>query len=190
MAKYLILLLSITGICLAANWVNNGDFEQPLNIGWLQEIGTSSGSDTIDRQVYYDPNPDYCALVKKYDATHAKLWQTVAVPNTNDLQFTIKANLYAFEYNTTATYWSAAAVCLRYLDQNGNLLGETRIAHRSMHCPWTGSTTLHIMDVTFPNTWQTFAFNINQELSTYLPFVNQQNIKKIEIALLDTTDGC
>ena len=190
MVKYLIILIALTGLCVAANWINNGDFEQPLTVGWTQAIGTPSSSDIIDRQVSYEPDPDYEVQVKKYDATHAKLFQRVNIPTMINLQFTIKANLYAFEYNTSATYWSAAAVCLRYLDQNDNLLGETRVAQRSMHCPWTNSAALHIIDVTSPNTWLTYSFSVSQELSMYLPAVNQQNIKKIEVALLDTTDGC
>jgi len=189
MLKYIIILVSTVGICLAANWINNGNFEQPLNIGWTTQVGTPTTSDIIDRQVNYEPDPDYEVQVKKYDATHAKLSQVVNVTTINSLQFTFKANMYAFEYNTATSYWSAAAVCLRYLDQNNNLLGETRITHKSPHCPWTNSSTLNIIDVTSPNTWVTYNFDINQVLIN-LPGVNPQNIRKIQIAILDTTDGC
>jgi len=188
MNKYLILLL-IIGFCSASHLLVNGNFEQPLSVGWLSSIGSQSTSDTIDQQTYFQPDPDYEVRVRKYDATHAKLYQTVDIPTT-DLDFSVDANLYAYEYNTAATYWAAAAVCLRYLGQNGNLLGETRIAHRSMHCSWTSSSYLHIINVSTGNAWQSFTFNVAQELTTNLPLVNQQSIKKIDVVLLDTTNGC
>ncbi len=185
MYKYLILLLIIIGFCSAGHLLTNGNFEQELNIGWSQSIGTQGTADTVDR---FMDILNYVARVKKYDATHAILYQTVDVPTT-DLDFSINTKLYAYEYNSTATYWSAAAVCLRYLDENSNLLGETRIAQRSAHCPWTNSNTLHIINELFPGIWSTFSFNIDTEL-VFLPGINPSDVKKIQVALLDTTDGC
>jgi hypothetical protein len=187
MYKYFILLIA-AGICSAGVLMTNGDFEQELSVGWNQMIGSALSTDTIDRSTAYNPDPDYEVKVKKYDATHAKLYQTINIPTT-DLQFSITANLYAYEYNTSATYWSAAAVCLRYLDNNDALLGETRIAHKSPHCPWTSSNTVHIITELFPNSWVNYSFNINDELVN-LPGVTLSNIKKIQVALLDTTNGC
>jgi hypothetical protein len=188
MYKYLILLLLIIGFCSAGHLLTNGDFEQQLNVGWSQAIGTQGISDTIDRQIDFQPDLDYEARVKKYDATHAILYQTVNVPTT-DLEFSISANLFAQEYNSTATYWAATAVCLRYLDNNDVLLGETRIAYKTAHCPWTNSTTLHIITELFPSIWSTYSFNVNNELAN-LSGVNPSDIKKIQVALIDTTDGC
>lgn len=187
MGKYLVLLLFI-GVGSAGVLMTNGTFEQALTVGWSQAIGTPLSSDTIDRQTYFDPDADYEARVKKYDATHAKLFQTVNIPTT-DLEFSVSAKLFAYEYSPSAPYWAAAAVVLRYLDNNNNLLGETRIVHKSPHCPWTNTNTVHIITVTDPNNWYDYAFNINNEL-TNLSGVNPSDIKMIQVALLDTTNGC
>ena len=184
MYKYLILLI-IIGFCSAGHLLTNGNFEQPLNIGWSQTIGTQGTADTIDRMLDILNN---VARVKKYDATHAILCQTVSVPTT-DLEFSIAANLYAHEYNSTATYWAAAAVCLRYLDNNNVLLGETRITYKTPHCPWTQSNTLHIISEMFQNTWNNYSFNVNAELAN-LTGVNPIDVKKIQVAIIDTTNGC
>jgi hypothetical protein len=187
MYKYLILLL-IIGFCSAGHLLTNGDFEQPLNVGWSSAIGTTLPQDTIDRQIYFQPDLDYEARVKKYDATHVILCQTVNIPTT-DLEFSVSANFFAQEYNSTTTYWAAAAVCLRYLDNNDVLLGETRIAYKTPHCPWTQSNTLHIISEMFSNTWNTYSFNVNSELAN-LTGVNPADIRKIQVAIIDTTDGC
>lgn len=188
MSRYLLLLLILFAISNAGRLLTNGDFEYPLSTGWYSIFGLANTYDTIDRQTYFHPDPDYEVRVKKYDAVYAKLSQTVNVPTTN-LQFGVSAKLYALEYNPSATYWAAAAVCLRYLDANGNQLGETRIAHMSPHCPWTNTNTVHIIPVTDPNNWYDYRFNVNNELAN-LPGVNPSQIRKIQVALLDTTDGC
>jgi len=184
MYKYLILLLIIIGFCSAGHLLTNGNFEQQLNVGWSQTIGTQGTADTIDRLL--DIFNNNIVRVKKYDATHAILYQTVDVPTT-DLEFSVLANLYAYEYNSTTTYWAATAVCLRYLDNNNVLLGESRITSKTLHCPWISSNTLHIINQWLP--WSTYSFNINTELAN-LPGVNPSDIKKIQVALIDTTDGC
>ncbi len=188
MYKYLIILLLIIDLCSAGRFLTNGDFEQPLNIGWTQSIVTATTGDTIDRATDYDADPDYEVKVKKYDAVSAQIYQTVNVPTT-DLDFSATAKFYAVEYTPTATYWAAAAICLRYLDQNNNLLGETRICYKTPHCPWTNSNTLHLIVEMFPNMWANYSFNLNNEL-TNLPGVNPSNIRKVQVALLDTTNGC
>jgi len=188
MYKYLVLLLLIVSLCSAGRFLTNGDFEQELNVGWTQAIVTATAGDTINRATDYDPDPDYEAMVKKYDAISAQIYQTVNIPTT-DLQFSVNGKLYAYEYNSTATYWAAAAICLRYLDQNNNLLGETRICYKSPHCPWTSSDNLHLLVEMFPNMWINYSFNLNTELAN-LPGVNPANIRKVQVALYDTTDGC
>lgn len=188
MKKYILLCLAITSIAIAGRLVVNGDFEQPLNVGWSSAIGLQNTSDTIDRQTYFDADPDYEVRVKKYDETYANLYQTIDVPTT-DLDFSINAKLYAYEYSPGSGYWAAAAVCLRYLGQNNNLLGETRIYHKTASCPWTNTSSIHLIQVADPNNWYTYNFNIAAEL-TNLPFINANNIRKIQIALLDTTNGC
>ncbi|MBS4016445.1 MAG: hypothetical protein KGZ86_08445 [Candidatus Latescibacteria bacterium] len=180
MNKYILILLLMVSISVAGRLVVNGDFEQELTIGWYQ-AGVTSSADTIDRQTYFDPDPDYEARVRKYNAGYAKLFQTLDIPTT-DLEFSVNANLYA---TATSPYWAAAAVILRYLNDNNDLLGETRIAHKSQYCPWTNTSTIHIIQVAAPNNWYNYSFNINNELLN-LPGVNPALVKKIQIALFDT----
>jgi hypothetical protein len=189
MNKYILILLLVFSIGIAGRLLTNGDFEQPLNVGWTSGIGTLTTSDTIDRAIDFHPDPDFEARVKKYDATHAKLSQTVTIPTINDLQFSAYAKLYAYEYNSTTTYWAAAAVVLRYLDYNNNLLAETRISYKSPHSPWVNTNTVHLIQIHDPNNWYTHTLNISTELTNFTG-VNINNIKKIEVALFDTTDGC
>ncbi|MEO0077250.1 MAG: hypothetical protein ABIK19_06250 [candidate division WOR-3 bacterium] len=188
MYKYLVVFGVLFNWAIAGHLLTNGDFEQPLNIGWYSSFGLPGAYDTIDRQTYFDPDPDYEARVKKYDEMYAKLYQTVNVPTT-DLDFSINAKLYAYEYTPGSGYWAAAAVCLRYLGANNNLLGETRIFHKTASCPWTNSSTIHLIHVTDPNNWYNYSFNLNNELAN-LPGVNAHNIKKIQVVLIDTTNGC
>ena len=166
----------------------NGNFEQELNIGWNQFIDYQNTLDVIDRATNLDSDTDYEARIKKYDASCAKLYQTVNITSTN-MQFSVKVNLSANEINHYATYWSAAAICLRYLSSNNNLLGETRIVYKSAHCPWVSSNTVHLIEATVPDTWQTYSFNLNTEL-TNLSGVNPANIKMIQVVVMDTTNGC
>jgi len=112
----------------------------------------------------------------------------VDVPST-DIQFSVTTKLSAFEFNQYANYWAAAAVCLRYFSSNNNLLGETRIVYKSPHYPWSNSNTVHLISVSDSSNWHTYSFNLNDEL-TNLSGINTANIKKIQIVLMDTTNGC
>lgn len=188
MYRYLVLLLAVMKLCFAVRLLTNGDFEQPLTVGWNQHIGTPYIQDTIDRQTYFNPDSDYEARVKKYEATHAILFQTVNVPTT-DIQFSVFAKLYARELDSASTNWSAATITLRYLDNDSNLLGETRIVYKSPHCPLTNSSTVHLIEVPDTNNWYNYTFVVADELNN-LPGVNPSNIKKVQVALLDTTIGC
>ena len=173
----------------AAVLLTNGDFEQNLENGWSLRIVTPTYGDTVDIAAKYDSDPDNEVRVKKHHATLAKLYQSVNIPTT-DLEFSVSAKLFAYEYPSTSTYyWSAAAVVLSYLDNNSNLLGQTRINNKSQHCPWVNSNTVHLINVTDTANWYTYSFNINNELNN-LPGINRGNIKKIQVALLDTTNGC
>jgi hypothetical protein len=189
MKKCIIFLLLLTSIIFAGRLMTNGDFEQPFSNSWVSVIGTVTTSDTIDRALEFYPDLDYEARVKKYDATHAKLSQIVTIPTIHDLRFSAFAKLYAYEYNSSATYWAAAAIALRYLDINNNLLAETRIVHKSPHCSWSNTNTVHLITVTDPNNWYSYTLDLDTELVNF-PELNIDNIKKIQVALLDTTNGC
>ncbi|MCX8015687.1 MAG: hypothetical protein N2748_06660 [candidate division WOR-3 bacterium] len=182
-------LLGLINLSISRVLLTNGDFEQELKAGWILTFVDPTYGDTIDCLQKFDPDPDYEVRVKKHHATLAKIHQTVNIPTT-DLQFSVSTKLYAYEHPSPLTYyWSASAIALRYLDDNYNLLGETRLTNKSLHCPWTNSPTVHLINVTDTINWHTYSFNLNTELNN-LPGVNRNNIKKIQIALLDTTNGC
>ena len=187
MHRYFSLLL-LVAFGSASVLVTNGDFEQDLNVGWTQAGSGMYSTDTIDRQTNFDPDPDYEARVKKYDATYAKLYQTIDIPTT-DLEFMIDVELYAHEFNSGEPYWATAAVVLYYLDDNDNVLGQTQICYNTPHCPYTNSNVFHIIEIPSANNWYDYSFNIDYELDN-LSGIDAGEIAKIQIALYDTTDGC
>lgn len=176
MHRYLIFLLLAT-LASASVLITNGDFEQDLSAGWTQTIyGTAA---TITRGSGYDPDPDYEVYVYKGTGTgHAKLHQTAYIPTT-DLDFSAALKLYASSNSTTC--WAAAALVIAYLDEEGELLGESMICAKSTACTWTNSPTRHIITPA-DSFWHDYAFNINAELE-YLSGIVPGEIKQIQIAL-------
>jgi hypothetical protein len=191
MHRYLSLLL-MCGLASAGMLITNGEFEQEISDGWTASIGTQYTTDTIDRAVGFNPDPDFEARVKKYDATHAKLHQTVSIPSTMslaDLEFMVDARLSAREHTPSAPYWAAAAILIRYIDDNDNVLGDTRICWPTPHCFWTSSSTVNLILAADTSNWYNYSFNVNDELAN-VPGVNPPDIAKIQVALFDTTNGC
>ncbi len=175
----LLIMLSLccAGFVFAGQFVNNGDFEQPLTTGWTQ--ATSGSGFVINRATNYDPDPDYEAQVFKSTGTgYAKLYQSAAIPTT-DLEFS--ANLKLIAATTSSTCWAGTALIIGYLNPSGSLLGETMICRRTAACPWQNTSTRHLIDAV-DTLWHNYAFNINSELAN-LPGVNPASIAKIEIAL-------
>jgi hypothetical protein len=180
-------LLVLVALGSASVLLTNGDFEQDLSAGWTLS-GTMYSLDTVDRATNYDPDADYEARIKKYDAPYVKLAQTVDIP-TADLQFSVDVKLYAQEFDPLDVYWATAAIVLYYRDANNNLLGQTRICYNTPHCPYTNSNVFHMIEVPTGTDWYNYTFDIDYELDN-LPGVSPANIAKIEVALYDTTDGC
>lgn len=166
-----------------AQYVVNGDFEQDLNTGWKQVLNGAGAS--ITRSTTFDPDPNYEVRVgKSSGGGYALLSQTISVPTT-DLVFSANAKIYAV---ATSTAWAGSALILKYLDQNGNVLGETRICAKTGYCPWANSPTMHLIIVP-DSQWHNHSFNVNTELAN-LTAVNPDNVKNIEIALFDSTYDC
>ncbi len=186
MRRYFASLL-LVALGSASVLLTNGDFEQDLSVGWTLS-GTMYSLDTVDRATNYDPDPDYEARVKKYDAPYVKLAQTVDIPTT-DLQFAVDVKLYAEEFDPLDVYWATAAIVLYYQDAEDNLLGQTRICYNTPHCPYTNSNIFHMIEVGSGTNWYDYSFNVNDELDN-LSGVNPADIAKIQVALYDTTDGC
>lgn len=184
----LLLLLVCAVLGFSSTLLTNGDFEQDLSVGWTAQFLGQLTTDTIDRATTFDPDPDYELRVKKYDASYAKLCQEIDVPSTN-LDFSVSTRLLAREYSASSPYWAAASIVLSYLNEAGTVLGETRIVHKSAHCPWTSTTTRHLIIAADSINWYTYSFNINDELAN-LPGVNPVDIARVRVTVFDTTNGC
>lgn len=178
-----VILFVIIGISSAAVLLTNGDFEQPLTTGWFQ---TASGPyTTINRATDYDPDPDYEAFVYKGILNgYARLYQVIDILDfpLTDLEFSVNTKLYAWDNHIIA--WAGAAVVISYIDESDSLLGDTKICARSTQCPWTNTSTCHIIEPP-DSLWHNYAFNINDELTNFTG-INPSAIKKIEISLLAT----
>ena len=182
MHKFMI-LLSIAGLLFAGDFITNGDFELPLTIGWQQ--GSSGSSIIIDRATNYDPDGDYEVQVYKGAGSgYARLFQAVDIPIT-DCDFSANLKIYAYDNNADTLCWAAAAMFVEYYNASGSLLGTTRICMKTTPCPWTNSSTCHLIIVP-DSLWHSYSFNIEDEL-TNLSGVNPVNVAKIGVALYDTT---
>jgi hypothetical protein len=183
----LIILAGVVGIvpvfCLEL--VLNGDFEQPLATGWDEIIGAASYS--ISRSTHYDPDPDYEAQVSQGTGSgYVRLFQIFTVPST-DLDFAANLKLYAWDNSSGP--WAGAALIVSYHDDFENLLGETYICAYSADCPWTNTSTRHLI-VASDSSWHPYSFNLASELFANLPGVNGADIKKIKISLYTQTYHC
>ncbi len=182
--KMLIPIFLMIGLVSAGNWLVNGDFEEALNTGWTS---TQSGSYIyIDRAITYEPDPDYEVRVEKGTGNgYARLSQTIDITTPSEFTFSTKAKLYAYDNNADTLTYAAAAIRIIYRNATGALLGETRICQFTAPCPWQNTSTIHLITVS-DSLWHNYSFNLQTELGN-LPGVNPANVKKVEIALYDTT---
>jgi hypothetical protein len=182
MHKYLI-IFALCGLCSASVLLTNGDFEMDLTIGWQQVEGGSYS--VINRATTYHPDADYEAYAKDQYGSYAKLWQVVNIPTT-DLEFSVYSKFYAYDNNEDTLCWAGAAIVISYLDSYGQLLGDTKICRFTAPCPWTNTSTSHV--ILAPDTsWHLYSFNIDSELAN-LPGINSADISKIEVALYAKTE--
>ena len=182
------IVLIVFNLGFASHLITNGDFEADLRTGWLQDFGLPTALDSIMISPQLDSDPDNEVIVAKYNASSAKLYQTVTIP-TLDLQFSCQALLYVLEHSPSSETWAASAIILRYLNSSNNLLGQTRIVNKSPNCTWSNSGTNHLIVVTDTANWHDYSFNLNNELNN-LSGVNRSNIRKVQVAIIDTTNGC
>jgi hypothetical protein len=168
----------LVSIAAASNYIQNGDFEQALNVGWTQIM--AGGGTTINRGTTYHPDSDYEIYVYKATGTtgYAQLWQIAEIPTCN-IDLTFSAKLYAWDNYNGA--WAGAAVRIEYLDDSDVSLGETRVCRWSYDCPWTNAADCHIIQVADSN-WHDYDFNLLDELNN-VPAVNPDEVAKIKITL-------
>jgi hypothetical protein len=163
----------------------NGDFEQPLENGWIVDTG-EYGYKTISRDVGYQPDPDYEALDSIYAGNgYSKLGQTVDVPGPS-LLLTFSASFAVG--GTSSSCWPVASVVVIYKDVADAVLGQTRFYYHNEYCTWVPSSTMSLHEVTNPD-WTQYSLDVADELAQNLPGVNPGDINRVEVALYDTTAG-
>jgi len=167
----------------AVELITNGDFEWPLDTGWIS--GMSGSGASITRGTSHDEDPDYEVYLRKPTGSgHVRVSQTVSVPGT-DATFSARLKMNA---SATMTAWAASALILTYQDAGGQALGETRYVVRSQHCPWQSSPTLHIV-LPDPGVWTDIAFTLDEELPN-LPGIDPMLVQQVEVALYGLVEDC
>lgn len=182
MHRYLTLLL-LVALGSSSVLITNGDFEELLTVGWSMTLNGANTS--ISRQTGFDPDPDYEAYAYKGTGDgYTKLYQMTYIPTT-DLEFSVSLKVYASSNSTTC--WAAGAFVISYLNDTGDVLGESMIYYASSACTWTNTPTRHLMPAADSN-WHDYSFNINTEL-TNLSGINPLNVACIEVALYGIADS-
>lgn len=177
MRRLLILVLMLS-VGAATNYIENGDFEQPLSVGWTQ---TAAGSGaTIQRGINYHPDNDYEVYLYKATGTtgYARLSQTADIPTCN-MDFSFSAKLYGWDNYSGA--WGGGAVVIGYLNNSNALLGETMVCYFSYDCPWTNAPDCHVIQVA-DSLWHDYSFNLLDELFN-VPAVDPDEVAKIKVTL-------
>lgn len=190
MQKFLIMILVI-GFSFASNFVTNGDFEQPVSVGWTEYSPGSYGY--IARSTSYNPDPDYEVCVRRQGSGglgsgYDWLTQTIEPPiPILECDFSATVKLNATE-SGNGSNWAGAALCLNYLDATDVLLGTTRICRYSPGTPWSNSSTQHLIIAPNAN-WNNYSFDIIDELQN-LPGVDPSEVAKLTVTLIDTAYNC
>lgn len=164
-----------------SNLLTNGDFEQPLDVGWQQDTDMLGGTYSFDRwDSLGQPTPGYAAHVYKALAYYAALKQTVPVPDAN-LAVSFDAR---FRINSASlSCWPVATVIVRYLDNSGVELGNTKFYSHDEYCTWANSDTAHLIDATLLVGWHSYQLDVPQEITGHLPGVNPSLVRQVMIEL-------
>jgi hypothetical protein len=184
---FLVGLSSLAGLAGATELLVNGDFEQPLAVGWHDTIYNAAGDGYFERtDTLGQPTLGYAVRVHKYLASFACLDQTVNVSNAS-LTFGFDGRLRIGGGSNTC--WPACAVILRYLNGAGTELGNTKFVVHNEFCNWANSDTAHLIEVNPPEQWLSLSVNVAQELSSYLIGVNPADVARIRIELFAYDNG-
>jgi uncharacterized protein (DUF779 family) len=176
----IIVLAALAGLA-SANLLVNGDFEQPIDVGWDTISANAAGGDTFTwSDTLGQPTPGYAVSVRKYLASYASMNQTVDVPSVN-LALTFDAR---FEIGGgSSTCWPVASFVVRYLDASGVSLGNSKIYLHDQYCTWAVSDTQSLIDITTPGVWTPYSLDIASELSTHLPGIDPASVSKLTVDL-------
>ncbi|MBM3322771.1 hypothetical protein FJY69_04780 [candidate division WOR-3 bacterium] len=168
-----------------ANLLVNGDFEQPLEVGWKDTVYSMAGDYRFERSDTFGSGTGYAMKARKYLAKFASVRQAVAVTGT-DLDLSFDAKLVWGSGSSTC--WPVAAVFVRYLDAAGAELGATCYNNHSPYSTWTGNDTLHLVEVTSFD-WNRYQLHVGQELSTNLPGVNGAAVAQVMVDMFAFNNG-
>lgn len=163
--------------------VTNGNFEQePTANGWLFERWGNypdTGNCRFRWRHSFNPDRDFEVMVQKTLHRGAQLSQVVPV-ETLGLGFGVSAKM--FSRTNSETTWTAACICLDYLDANDSVLGSTRIYKPTSGCTWMSDETLHLIRVD-DTLWHDYHLDVSAELSN-LPGVPRPDVRAIRVAAL------
>lgn len=178
----------LAGPAAAGELLVNGDFEQPLDVGWSETTKVEVGTFSFERaDTFGQPTPGYAAKAYKMLARYASIYQTVDVSDV-DLNLTFDARLKIG--GGSSTCWPVASVWVRYADESGLELGNTRICLSSVYSTWTKSDTVSLLEIDdTTGAWHNYALDLKQELANHLSGINSNNVKKITIDLYAYDNG-
>lgn len=185
-------LVAALGVLLLASparaeLVANGDFEQPLDVGWTDTIVGFVGEGRFERaDTFGQPVPGYAAKVWKTLAEYASLSQVVDIPDANvnltfDARFSIGGG--------SSTCWPVAVFMVRYLDDAGNHLGKTRYYLHDQYCTWERRDTSSLIEITNPDQWGSYQLSVRDELQNNLAGINPDAVSKLCIELFAYDNG-
>jgi hypothetical protein len=178
----LLALLAGTGM---ANYIVNGDFEQPTAVGWTDTVHVIAGDYRFELSDTLGLGAGQASKVRKYLGKFASRRQAVAVPNTN-LTLTFDARLV--QALGSSTCWPVAAVFVRYLNAAGAELGATCWYNHSVYANWQDNDTMNLIEVTSLD-WNHYELNIAGELAANLPGVNAADVAQVMVDLFAFDSG-
>ena len=182
-ALFFVCLLVGTG---TADLLPNGDFEQPLDVGWTDTAVYTLGTYSIDRQDTLGQQTGYAARVYKYAPGYASLSQTLTMPGPG-VALTFDARLRIG--GGSSTCWPVASLWVRYLDADGIELGNTRFYLHNQYATWTSSESVNLIEVKDNGVWQSYSLDIARELADSLPGINPAGVAKLTVDLFAFDNG-
>lgn len=184
MGKFIIALFFTSGLLIAGEFIINGNFEDSLK-GWNPYAHGETYTLLTDKS--YDEDPDSEVYVGRLDKLVTALYQTCNIPVLN-LDFSFNARLIACSYDTLHPHSAVAAIIISYLNNEEEILGETRFFNYAETLYWFPSPTIHLVEIGDTN-WFSDTINIIEELQN-LPGINPSDIAKLRIFLYSQGNGC
>ncbi|MFO7651077.1 MAG: hypothetical protein R6X13_07060 [bacterium] len=152
----------------------NGDFAQPLAVGWQKSARNLVGSNIVAIQ------KDGGVKVQKTMCGHARIEQDVKLAALN----TVFSTRVKFASEATRDdYYAYSTVALGYFDKSGKKLGETRWFSTTGTRPWQASNTVRLVPIARRGEWQDVTLNIGDELRKNLAGIVPGKVASLRITL-------